>query len=253
LSFGRAVQDPHAGLVRMAAVSTWFVVVFGGVLNTSLHHEHGLFAVLVFGLWVGLRHPPPPVQRAPGAGLRHLLPIALILMLSLGTIWAYAEQIRRAQAEASERALAAQLERERAAEQRQRAAERRQALISDLTKLVPDGATRFALLAARGLNVDKPFEEAPLVIQQWRGQTTLVKQGILLLLDFPRMSAAQCRELLENAPQWVGVVRVATTFEAIDEMQLPVAKETIAKSCRSGGVPVRYVIDLRRWVELGAS
>jgi len=35
------------------ALSAWFVSVFAGVGNTTLHHEHALLAMILLGLWLG--------------------------------------------------------------------------------------------------------------------------------------------------------------------------------------------------------
>jgi hypothetical protein len=35
-----------------AAASAWFVTVGAGTVNTTLHHEHGILAVLLLGLWL---------------------------------------------------------------------------------------------------------------------------------------------------------------------------------------------------------
>lgn len=34
------------------AASAWFVTVVAGLGNTTLHHEHGILAVLLLGLWL---------------------------------------------------------------------------------------------------------------------------------------------------------------------------------------------------------
>jgi O-antigen ligase len=38
-----------------AALSGWLVTMLVGFANTTLHHEHALLAVLLLGLWLGLR------------------------------------------------------------------------------------------------------------------------------------------------------------------------------------------------------
>ena len=42
------------------AASAWIVTVMAGMVNTTLHHEHGLLAALLLGLWLST----PPVRRA---------------------------------------------------------------------------------------------------------------------------------------------------------------------------------------------
>jgi O-antigen ligase len=42
------------------AASAWFVTVAVGMVNTTLHHEHGLLAVLLLGLWLSML----PARRA---------------------------------------------------------------------------------------------------------------------------------------------------------------------------------------------
>jgi len=50
-------QDPdHDWLLWGAAGSGWLVTVGAGMVNTTLHHEHGILATLLLGLWLcGLR------------------------------------------------------------------------------------------------------------------------------------------------------------------------------------------------------
>ncbi|HEY6966764.1 MAG TPA: hypothetical protein VI229_04780, partial [Burkholderiales bacterium] len=43
------------------AASAWFVTVGVGTVNTTLHHEHGLLAALLFGLWLST------LRRRPGS------------------------------------------------------------------------------------------------------------------------------------------------------------------------------------------
>ena len=38
-----------------AALGAWFVTVGVGLVNTTLHHEHGILAVLLLGLWLSRR------------------------------------------------------------------------------------------------------------------------------------------------------------------------------------------------------
>jgi O-antigen ligase len=45
-----------------AALSAWLVTIVGGLVNTTLHHEHGILSVLLFGLWLAHRGPNRPDQ-----------------------------------------------------------------------------------------------------------------------------------------------------------------------------------------------
>jgi O-antigen ligase len=42
-----------------AALGAWFVTIAIGFVNTTLHHEHGILAVLLLGLWLARRNAPP--------------------------------------------------------------------------------------------------------------------------------------------------------------------------------------------------
>jgi O-antigen ligase len=42
-----------------AALAAWFVTVSIGFVNTTLHHEHGILAVLLLGLWLARRNEAP--------------------------------------------------------------------------------------------------------------------------------------------------------------------------------------------------
>lgn len=53
----RAQQGDFAWLAWGAAASAWFVTVAVGMVNTTLHHEHGLLAVLLLGLWLSTLRP----------------------------------------------------------------------------------------------------------------------------------------------------------------------------------------------------
>jgi O-antigen ligase len=44
--------DPLERTLWGAALSAWFVTVAGGVVNTTLHHEHGMLAMLFLGAWL---------------------------------------------------------------------------------------------------------------------------------------------------------------------------------------------------------
>jgi len=45
--------DDRAWALWGGALSGWFVSVFAGIGNTTLHHEHALLAVTLLGLWLG--------------------------------------------------------------------------------------------------------------------------------------------------------------------------------------------------------
>jgi O-antigen ligase len=51
----RAADPPVRWTAFGGAFAAWFVTVAAGVLNTTLHHEHGILSVLLLGLWLGLR------------------------------------------------------------------------------------------------------------------------------------------------------------------------------------------------------
>ena len=42
-------------MVWGAALAAWFVTAVAGLVNTTLHHEHGLLAMMLLGLWLGRR------------------------------------------------------------------------------------------------------------------------------------------------------------------------------------------------------
>lgn len=48
----RAASPPLDWLLWGGAASAWFVTVGVGAVNTTLHHEHGILAVLLLGLWL---------------------------------------------------------------------------------------------------------------------------------------------------------------------------------------------------------
>jgi len=53
-------EDPEIAWVAWgAAASAWMVTVGVGTVNTTLHHEHGLLAALLLGLWLQTRAPRP--------------------------------------------------------------------------------------------------------------------------------------------------------------------------------------------------
>jgi O-antigen ligase len=45
--------DDRAWALWGGALSAWFVTVFAGVGNTSLHSEHALLSVILLGMWLG--------------------------------------------------------------------------------------------------------------------------------------------------------------------------------------------------------
>ena len=50
-----------------AAASAWIVTCVAGTVNTTLHHEHGLLAALLVGLWLGQRPSQAPRGESRGA------------------------------------------------------------------------------------------------------------------------------------------------------------------------------------------
>jgi O-antigen ligase len=52
----RPPDSDHDWLLWGSAAGAWIVTAIGGVVNTTLHHEHGLLAVLLLGLWLGRVH-----------------------------------------------------------------------------------------------------------------------------------------------------------------------------------------------------
>jgi hypothetical protein len=50
-----ASADDEAWLLWGAAATAWLVTVGVGLVNTTLHHEHGILAVLLLGLWLSKR------------------------------------------------------------------------------------------------------------------------------------------------------------------------------------------------------
>ena len=59
----RQTDPPLHWMVWGGAASALIVTVAIGVVNTTLHHEHGLLAMLLLGAWVGSRD----VRATPGA------------------------------------------------------------------------------------------------------------------------------------------------------------------------------------------
>jgi O-antigen ligase len=50
-----AQAPPRDWALFGAALAGWLVTVVVGFVNTTLHHEHGILSVLLFGLWVSHR------------------------------------------------------------------------------------------------------------------------------------------------------------------------------------------------------
>ena len=48
----RVADGEHDWLLWAAAASAWLVTVMVGMVNTTLHDEHGLLAALLLGLWL---------------------------------------------------------------------------------------------------------------------------------------------------------------------------------------------------------
>ena len=53
----RASDGDTAWLAWGGAAGAWIVTAGVGVVNTTLHHEHGLLAALLLGLWLSTLHP----------------------------------------------------------------------------------------------------------------------------------------------------------------------------------------------------
>jgi len=55
-SLARRRPSPPEGDTRWllwgAALAAWFITVMVGVVNTTLHHEHGILAMLLLGAWL---------------------------------------------------------------------------------------------------------------------------------------------------------------------------------------------------------
>jgi O-antigen ligase len=51
----RSQDRDHDWLLWGSAASAWLVTVGAGLVNTTLHHEHGILAVLLLGLWLASR------------------------------------------------------------------------------------------------------------------------------------------------------------------------------------------------------
>jgi O-antigen ligase len=47
-----AVSTPLHQTLWGAAMGAWVITAFGGLFNTTLHHEHALIAMVVFGVWL---------------------------------------------------------------------------------------------------------------------------------------------------------------------------------------------------------
>lgn len=48
----RPQNKPNIEWLWLTALGAFFVVVIGGFFNTTLHHEHGMLAMIIFGLWL---------------------------------------------------------------------------------------------------------------------------------------------------------------------------------------------------------
>ena len=65
-SLPRVQDTPLDWTLFGAALAGWLVTVAVGLVNTTLHHEHGILAALLLGLWLGRRTvSDPTAQRAP--------------------------------------------------------------------------------------------------------------------------------------------------------------------------------------------
>lgn len=63
-----AARDPLDWTLLGAAFAAWFVTITVGIVNTTLHDEHGILSALLFGLWLGhhaARGRPDRVQHRP--------------------------------------------------------------------------------------------------------------------------------------------------------------------------------------------
>lgn len=56
----RSGDDANAFLFWGCAVTAWFIAVVPGLVNTTLHHEHGLFSAILLGGWLAWRRIPHP-------------------------------------------------------------------------------------------------------------------------------------------------------------------------------------------------
>lgn len=64
----RSAKDPLDWALFGAALAAWLVTMTVGIVNTTLHDEHGILSVLLFGLWLGhraARDRPARVQDQP--------------------------------------------------------------------------------------------------------------------------------------------------------------------------------------------
>jgi O-antigen ligase len=52
----RRTDPDHEWLLWGAAASAWIVTIVIGMVNTTFHHEHGLLAALLLGLWLPVSH-----------------------------------------------------------------------------------------------------------------------------------------------------------------------------------------------------
>ena len=64
----RAAKNPLDWALFGAALAAWLVTITVGIVNTTLHNEHGILSVLLFGLWLShsaARGRPDRVQHQP--------------------------------------------------------------------------------------------------------------------------------------------------------------------------------------------
>jgi O-antigen ligase len=52
----RPSDGDYDWLLWGAAAGAWLVTVLAGLVNTTLHHEHGLLAAIFLGLWLARAH-----------------------------------------------------------------------------------------------------------------------------------------------------------------------------------------------------
>lgn len=53
--YPRRLDDAALWAVWAASASAWTVTVVAGVFNTTLHHEHGMLAAMLLGVWLAMR------------------------------------------------------------------------------------------------------------------------------------------------------------------------------------------------------
>jgi O-antigen ligase len=62
----RAQDPPFLWALFGSALAGWLITVVVGLVNTTLHHEHGILAVLLFGIWLGNGAAYIPADRVQG-------------------------------------------------------------------------------------------------------------------------------------------------------------------------------------------